>query len=526
MKKIIGFLACAVAVISATCFAFATSTPIYGDADNNGTVTVSDAATVLDKVLTNKSMPIEENDNYKKYIDLNSNNIIDSEDVAIILQMALDSNYKPEISTEATTDGTTEVTTDKTTESTTIDTSDGIVVDNFTDLKKAVAQTGKTIYVKGNIDCPERLNLNTKNANIQIIGITNDDGTAATLDFASLRDSLKSKGESGVGVYIKGTHYTLKNLIVQNAGDCGLRIKGNGTGYSTIENCVFRYNNNSGISVTNGASNNTFKSVDCYRNADIVQSLGSDADGFSVKLSAGENNYFYNCRAYENSDDGWDSYDKITPYVGRIDYIECLTWNNGNNKIFTGEYDYENGNPLDKNLLYVQAILKSDPDFETKYNNHQVTSWPQVDINILGLSASYSDIHNKWSGNPNGFKFGSINTPDTSYRNIKNCIAFDHTNKGFDQNNAAASYDIENALSFNNGRNYYMSKMTSKSAKGVLYSFGNTSSSDSVDSNVTLTTPDKSKQTELKNTVYAYRDMIRAYVDNNKIPGEQICNVF
>ena len=89
-------------LISATCFAFATSTPIYGDADNNGTVTLS-CSTVLDKVLTNKSMPIEENDNYKKYIDLNSNNIIDSEDVAIILQMALDSNYKPEISTEATT---------------------------------------------------------------------------------------------------------------------------------------------------------------------------------------------------------------------------------------------------------------------------------------------------------------------------------------------------------------------------------------------------------------------------------------
>ena len=93
-------------------------------------------------------------------------------------------------------------------------------------------------------------------------------------------------------------------------------------------------------------------------------------------------------------------------------------------KIFTGEFDYENGNPLDKNLLYVQAILKADPDFETKYNNHQVTSWPQVDINILGLSASYSDIHNKWAGNPNGFKFGLINTPDTSYRNIKNCISF------------------------------------------------------------------------------------------------------
>ena len=537
MKKFIGFLAGSIAILSAVCLAFGANTQVYGDTDNNGVVDVKDAAAALDKVLTNKSMPIDENADYKKYIDLNNDGVIDSADVSIILQMALNKNYKPssvpdESTTEATTEATTSITTDTTTETTTFDTSDGVVVDNFDDLKKEIAKKDNKIYVKGTIDCTERLKLSNQNANTEIYGLTNPDGTGATLDFASLRDSLGNSGSGGTGISLSGSYYTFKNIIVQNAGDCGIRISGSGAGYSTFENCVFRYNNNSGVSITNGGSHNTFKSVDSYRNADLIQKNGGDADGFSVKLQAGENNYFYNCRAWENSDDGWDSYDRGTPYIGRVDYVECLAWNNGNPKVFTGEYDYENGFALDKNLLYVQAILKNDPDFETKYNSHSVTSWPQLTVKLLGTSNTYANIRSKnWQGNPNGFKFGSKETPSSSYRYIKNCIAFDHANtpnqtpaKGFDRNNGTATYDIENTLSFNNGQNYWMDKMTPKSVKGVSYSFDG--GQDDASGSLKLTTPDKAKQEELKATVYAYRDMIYEYVYNNKIPGEQICNVF
>ena len=537
MKKIICVLASSIAILSTVCLAFGEKTPIYGDANNNGILDVEDSAIVLDKVLTNKSMPIEENTDYKKYVDLNKDDIIDSTDVSIILQMALDKNYRPEgipdeSTTEVTTETTTIVSTDSTTETTTINTSDCVVVDNFTDLKKEISKKDNKIYIKGTINCTERLKLTNKNANTEILGLTNTDGTGATLDFASLRDCLTSSGSGGTGILINGSHYTFKNIIVQNAGDCGVRITGLDSGYSTFENCIFRYNNNSGVSVTNGGSNNTFKYVDSYRNADLIQKNGGDADGFSVKLQAGENNYFYNCRAWENSDDGWDSYDRGTPYIGRVDYVECLAWNNGNPKVFTGEYDYENGFALDKNLLYIQEILKNDPDFETKYNNHNVTSWPKLTVKLLGTSNSYTNIRSKaWQGNPNGFKFGSAETPSSSYRYIKNCIAFDHANtpnqnpaKGFDRNNGAASYDIENTLSFNNGQNYWMDKMTPNSVKGICYSFG--SGKADAPGSLKLTTPDQTKQTELKSTVYAYRDMIYDYVYNNKIPGEQICNVF
>ena len=61
MKKIICVLASSIAILSTVRLAFGEKTPIYGDANNNGILDVEDSAIVLDKVLTNKSMPIEEN---------------------------------------------------------------------------------------------------------------------------------------------------------------------------------------------------------------------------------------------------------------------------------------------------------------------------------------------------------------------------------------------------------------------------------------------------------------------------------
>ncbi len=232
-----------------------------------------------------------------------------------------------EIVSETTTESTTRTTTSETTtESTTFsgDTSDGVVVDNFDDLKTELAKTNNKIYIKGTIECSANIKLSTSNANVEIYGLPNADGTAATLDFAKLRDSRTSAGSGGTGFTISGSHYTFKNVIIQNAGDCGVRITGNN---NTFEYCIFRYNNNSGVSITKGGAYNTFRYVDSYRNGDLVQKNGADADGFSVKLAAGTDNKFYNCRAWENSDDGWDSYDRVSEggYIGDVYYMECIT---------------------------------------------------------------------------------------------------------------------------------------------------------------------------------------------------------
>ncbi|MGN1318817.1 MAG: right-handed parallel beta-helix repeat-containing protein [Lachnospirales bacterium] len=453
------------------------------------------------------------------------------------VDQSLELSTETESSTEATTIETTtksdtpatlpEVPTEITTTGNRID------VSNFSDLKTAVTKTNVDIYITDDIECTQRLNLSNKNANVNIIGVTKADGTSPKLDFTKFRDTNTSTGSSACGIYMNGSKYNLENLIVEKAGDCGMRITGSGSGYALVKNCVFRYNNNSGISVTSGGSNNTFIGVDSYRNGDIVQKCGDDADGFSVKLQAGENNYFYSCRAFENSDDGWDSYDRGTPYIGSVYYIECLAWNNGNPYVFTGEYDYEKGYALDKNLLYVEAILKEYPDFETEYNNRTVVGWPEVTITLYGnMTRNYSELHSTlWGGNPNGFKFGSAETPNTSYRYVENCIAFDHlgnehqtTAKGYDQNNGSANYDIINGLSFDNVQNYWMGKMTALSQQGTALSFGGENNDDR--GNLDITTPSEDEQIALREKVHSYKKSLYEKLYNDIIPGVELCDVF
>lgn len=246
------------------------------------------------------------------------------------------------------------------------------------------------IYITNDIDCSKQIKLTTKNGNLNIIGVQKTDGTYPKLDFTTFRDSqTKISKDSQTGIHITGSRYNLKNLIIEKAPDCGFRIKASSAGNCILENLIIRYNNNSGISITSGASNNTIRSCDIYRNCDLVQSLGSDADGVSIKLDSGDNNVNYNVRVWENGDDGWDSFGAH----GDISYIECMCFHNGDADIFSGKYDYENNKPLDKNLIYVQAILANDPDFETKYNNRTVTSWPTVSVSLLGTTISGNKIN-------------------------------------------------------------------------------------------------------------------------------------
>ncbi len=68
---------------------------LYGDADADGEVTASDAATVLQKTLNDSfTMPIEEKtDNFLVYVDVDANDEINAADAAAILQKVLNSSF-------------------------------------------------------------------------------------------------------------------------------------------------------------------------------------------------------------------------------------------------------------------------------------------------------------------------------------------------------------------------------------------------------------------------------------------------
>ena len=487
MKKLLGIFAVSALTILGCTTAFA-SNSVQGDADSDGILTAKDSAYVLQKTLDSTFKVPMAAEEYSVYCDVNGDKVVNADDASLILQRVLNDSVKfapiggsTETTTETTTATTTETTTVTTTETTTQVTTEGtteettipdgfntvpenfdytVNVSNFSELKSALSDCAKksgqkAIYITDDINATEQIKLATSNANISLIGVEKADGSYPAIDFAKFRDSKNSTGENGTGIYVsKGSYYNFKNLIVKNAPDCGMRIRNSNSGNCIVQNCVFKYNNNSGISVTAGGHDNTFIGVDSYRNCDLVQKLGSDADGFSVKLNAGKNNKFFACRAWENGDDGWDSYNYSGDSPYHLDYIECLCYHNGDYDIYNGKWDYENNLPLDKDLLYVQAMIKADPDFEAKYNNRQldVNNWPNVTLTKFGKSIKGSDIsYENWDGNPNGFKFGSKYTTSASTRTVKNCIAFNNGQKGFDENNSKATIDMENTIAFDNG---------------------------------------------------------------------------
>ncbi len=411
------------------------------------------------------------------------------------------------------------------------DYSDGTVVTSFSGLVSAVdaaaSAGGGKVYVSGStISCNAQLKLNASNANVSIIGIQNSDGTYPVLDFSSFRSNYigTSTSDSQVGIRITGSRYTLKNLIVQKAPDNGIQIKGSSAGNNTVENCIVRYNNDAGLQITGGAYNNTIRFVCSYRNCDVY-TLGGNADGFAPKLAAGSGNTFYGCYAWDNSDDGWDSYDKTDGLTYDLSYEECACWNNGNPDVFTGAYDFANGDPLDTNLLLVELIMNKDSSFASNYANGQF-SLPTSNFIVTsdGTISLSSWTGNNYDGNPNGFKFGSVNTNSSCVRTIKNCLSFGHTKKGFDNNNSSCTASFVNCVSFDNGYNYYIQPFTLTSFTNCRGFSG--SSSDKLPGGYSVSTPSSSSQSSIRSTVNSTVDSIVSSCNANRIPGAVYFNIY
>lgn len=156
------------------------------------------------------------------------------------------------------------------------------------------------------------------------------------------------------------------NLQVHDNGN-GLRVQGNSPG-TIVENCDF------------------------YRNSDPYSSYGN-ADGLDIAFTTlradTDTSWVTNCRAWWNSDDGFDTYAN----QGIVIFNNCWSFWNG----------YQPGT----------------------FNN---------------------------AGNGNGYKLGVTNSVPTSKRRIlKNSLAFQNRNDGFDINAARCIIELINCTAYNNG---------------------------------------------------------------------------
>lgn len=192
--------------------------------------------------------------------------------------------------------------------------------------------------------------------------------------------------QDAFGLSVTGSYWYLKGIAVTRAGYHGAYVTGNG---NTFENTAFYDNRNTGLEINKGGANTLVLNSDAWRNYD-PKKHGSMADGFAAKQTQGAGNRFVGCRAWENSDDGYDTFDSPEAVV-----IE-RSW------------AFRNG------------------------------------LNLWNDSA--------FAGNGNGFKLGGNQARQRN--RITQSVAFGHPNKGFDQNSNTGGVTLLNNTSYQNGINY------------------------------------------------------------------------
>ena len=169
--------------------------------------------------------------------------------------------------------------------------------------------------------------------------------TRPIFDFAGeprlAKGAKPANTDRGIKVNSDWTH--VKGFEVIHANDNGIHVQG---ANNIVENCVAHDNDDTGIQIgvnTSAAAgtsgvNNTIKNCDSYHNYDAIDG-GENADGFGMKEATGTGNKFVGCRAWENSDDGYDLYG----WTSQVVFENCWAFSSAKNASFTGANSDGNG---------------------------------------------------------------------------------------------------------------------------------------------------------------------------------------
>jgi hypothetical protein len=276
-----------------------------------------------------------------------------------------------------------------------IDTNPGTILQPFQTISYANSKmnsTGGFIYLRGGTySYSAKISLTKIASAVSIIKIWAYNNEIPVIDFAG-----EATGTDGFS--LSGDYYHIKGLEIMNAGHNGIACTGH---HNTIESCKIHSNRNSGFQFGGGTNSGTYPSNNLILNTDSYLNfdgpIGGNADGFSPKWYIGKGNVFRGCRAWQNSDDGFD----LWMADSTIEIDSCFAFRNG------------------------------------------VNSWGSP----------------TFDGNGNGFKLGGNYV--ATHHIVKNCVSFDNagnTGRGFDENNDTAGITVYNCVAYRNkGDNYHFS---------------------------------------------------------------------
>ena len=267
-------------------------------------------------------------------------------------------------------------------------------------------QAGDELYLAdGQYDLTSNIKINRSGTASAMITIAAANGAKPILDF-------RNQALNTNGITVGGEYLHIRDLTIRYAGKKGIWLEK--AKYCILERLDVYGCCDSGIQLRSGG-HNTVVNCDSHDNFDY-QNDGGNADGFADKQGdACPGNVYIGCRAWGNSDDGWDSYQRVTDGTPTV-YINCITYNNG---------------PAAFNMSQHPRALGVD---KSRFEGKDLTN-----------------IEN--GGNPNGFKLGGKSTAHNT--ELYRCLAVGHRAKGFDQNSNAGNMLIVNCTGYKNDRNYY-----------------------------------------------------------------------
>lgn len=304
---------------------------------------------------------------------------------------------------------------------------------------KLLSNAGDTLYLlSGQYDLPNTQigNLNgSADKHIVISGYDgiNEEGSYdAILDFRTV-----AYGTRGLQIRNTCTYLHIKNLTLRYSGKNNLYNEGS---YCLFENLDIYGSGDTGCQMKVGGYN-TIKNVDSHDNFDYEQmrtdgsgnsvaDFGGNADGFADKQHNGAPNHYIGCRAWNNSDDGWDFFQRVNDsYSGYTILENCICYKNG-----PISYDMTN-----------HPRYQTDKAWFDKMVGTSMTDRFGKTITIT--LKEYPNI-----GNGNGFKLGGDQTNHNVM--IHHSLSVANTVKGFDQNSNAGTMYVYNNTGVQNGTDY------------------------------------------------------------------------
>lgn len=273
-----------------------------------------------------------------------------------------------------------------------------------------LTNAGDTLYLLGGQYDLGNTKISSKNGgSTAYIVISGYPGEQAILDFRTT-----AYGTRGLQVASNCTYLHIKDLTLRYSGKNNLYNEGS---YCLFEHLDIYGSADTGCQMKVGGYN-IIKNVDSHDNFDyeldksgnLTQcDFGGNADGFADKQHSGAPNHYIGCRSWNNSDDGWDFFQRVTTAETIIE--QCICYKNG-----PAYYD-----------------MRNHPRYETDKAWFDQFATPRTVVDADGNTVTVSLDKYPNMGNGNGFKVGGGYTDHKVL--VHHSLAVANTVKGFDQNN-------------------------------------------------------------------------------------------